>query len=210
MNVAQQTPAQFENLQNDELVLVIDSQGRQRALPASQLLPNQRFVRLSLEQQRAYRLTGDADSASTERYQAATKSYYAFVLRLAADEQLSDGELAEFHRNAYIIQRDNPEHIAEDLIEAKRILAARRWLAEHRDDAQEIKKVETQIVGYERELQDFLAKIRSKAAPFHERLAKLISVIPFRAEQQRQAAAWQHFLAGHVQPPEVAPRDRRW
>jgi hypothetical protein len=205
-----QSPAELEGLKNDELVLLFDSQGRSRALPASRLLPDQKFVRLSPEQQRAYRLTGDADSASTARYQAAVKSYYAAVLRLGADEQLSDGELAEFHRSAYICQREHPEHLAQDLAEAKKILAARQWLAEHENDAREIKKVETQIRQYEAQLQDFLAQIRSKAAPYHERLAKLIANIPYMCEQQRQSAAWEHFLAGHVQPPEVEPRDRRW
>ena len=205
-----QSPAELEGLKNDELVKLIDSQGRQRALPASQLLPNQKFIRLSAEQQVAYRLTDYNSAASAERYRQAVSKYYNICLRLAADEKLTEDEMAEFHRSAYIIQREHPEHIAADLVEAKKIHAAKSWLREHENDAREIKKVETQIRQYEAQLQDFLAQIRSKAAPYHERLVKLIANIPYECEQRKQAAGWEHFLAGQVQPPEVAPRDRRW
>lgn len=187
-----------------EFVYIYDNQGNVKRVARDYVLRNgleRQILSLSDEERIGYDLGERLEGLEKNKYQGATREYYGACLRLARGETLTDDEAVGFRGAAVVLGHQSPAQIGLDIAEAKRIIQAQKWLQEHAHDAVEAAKLREEIAGYERELQDYLGRIRSRAAPAHERLAKLNSLIHASIDYRRVADAWSALLAGDVLPP---------
>ena len=149
----------------------------------------------------AQRLVADAEAKAVASYKSLVASYYRGVLKMAAGEQLTGDETSTFQRAIHLL-RKSQAHIAADLGEARKILAAQKWLSNYdpKRNQTELNTAATKIAGFDAELQREIARIRSAAAPFHKRVEELQRVEFSVTGNTYQAKTWDRWLSGNFQP----------
>ena len=160
--------------------------------------------------QLAQRLVQNTAAAITRKCKEAVRVYYETLLKLAAGETTEDSLGDDFQR-AIGLLRKSPGQIQADISEARKIISAKQWLSSHEEQSvkREITAVATKIAGYDKEIHDTIARVRSRAAPHHARLAELQRIEMSFTNNQYQAKAWDRWLEGRFEPaPETLDRIR--
>ncbi len=160
--------------------------------------------------QLAQRLVQRTTDAITGKCKAAVKMYYSSLLQLAAGETTEENLPPDFQQ-AIALLRKSPAQLQGDLAEARRIVGAKAWLARY-DPAKnkaELTAAATRIAEFDEQLRREIARIRSAAAPFHERVGELQRAQFSLATNAAQARGWDHWLEGRFEPaPEILDRLR--